>query len=493
MLPDIVKQFLITERQSQGCFCLAINEKLNIIQYFGKAKQFGVSSPKFDMSIVDFLPVLISESFESNFEIPFYNIDDNNICNIYFLKSKKVSYLMLVKRNEIFQAIQKHQQSAHDDNIKKNKFKRLSEDLQKAKKKLNKANQEKATLIAMLSHELGTPLTSIIGYSELLLTRKTDTRKGLEIINRNAIHLKHMIENTLLFGRSEAGAMQTQVDSISLQQLFTELKATLMPAAINKKLDLLMFHRSNQKINIDITRSKQILINLLNNAIKYTETGSVELKFSQINNNYVFSVIDTGLGIAKELQSTIFNPWERIQENSEPGSGIGLFISNKLAQAIGGSLKLKYSSKENGSIFQLLIPIQEKQSDDQIKEKEIKLQDKDKSILIIDDDSDILILIEALLNSSKLKIYTATNYKQAQLLLKTKIIDIVLTDLNLGEIKATTFIKDIKSLYNKLPVLLMSAMPSNTIKQQYKELGFSGIVSKPINSKKLLLTIAENL
>lgn len=493
MIPDIIKKFLLTNKESQGCFCLAINEKLNIIQYFGKIDIIGIKPPEFDMPIYKFLPALLTEAFDSDFEIPFYNINDSYVCNIYFLKFTKISYLVLVDKSEIFQVTQKYQQFAHDDNITKNKFKRLAEELAVAKQRLNKSDQEKATLIAVLSHEIGTPLTSILGYSELLLNKTGNVKKGLEIIRRNAIHLKQMIDNTLIFGRSEAGGLQVNIEEVAVQNLFNVLKATLLPVAQNKNLSLRMFHKGNEKINIDITITKQILINLLNNAIKYTQEGSIELKFSLKENQYIFSVIDTGLGIASELQDSIFNRWERIEENAEDGSGIGLYICQKLAKIIGAELQLKYSSKEFGSIFQLAIPawkvIDSKENNTPNCQKKCCGQ----SILVIDDDRDILELIVALLHPCKLKIYTAINLTKALAILQENKIDLVLTDYNLDTIKASTILNQINKYNKTMPVLLMTAMPTDHAKANYLAQGFDAVITKPIDSKTLCQTIVNNL
>ena len=493
MIPDAVKNFLIKNKEEQGCFCLAINEQLKIVQYFGNPKLLGITPPKYRLAIFEFFPGLITETFDGDFEIPFYNINKDHVCNIYFLKFPTISYLVLVDKSEIFQITKKYQQFAHDDNISKNKFKRLAEELDRAKQKLKKSNQEKATLIAMLSHELGTPLTSILGYSELLLNKNVDVNKGLKIINRNAIYLKHMIENTLLFGSSEAGGIQVQIEKIAVKELFNVLKATMLPAATNKNIALHMFYTGDEYINIDITRTKQVLLNLLNNAVKYTETGSVELKFSIIKNNYVFSVIDTGLGVPPEQQQNIFNPWKRIEENNEKGSGIGLFISQKLTTAIGGELKLKYSSAEFGSIFQLLIPCREipKQLDVKTSQKLIKCQNK--SLLVIDDDNDILDLIEALLYECGLKIYSVTDFPKAQVILDNNKIDIVLTDLNIGAIKASTFVMQIQAYNKDMPILLMTALPSEKLKDSFKSQGFHGVITKPLSSNNLLSTLLDNL
>ena len=492
MLPEIIKKFLIDQRKGQGFFCIEMNEKLNIIQYFGKAKEFGVNSPQYDMYIGDYLPVLLTESFDKNFEVPFYNISDNHVCHVYFLKSKKENYLVLIDKSEIFFTTQKYQQFAHNDNIAKNKFKRLSEDLEIAKNQLKRSNQEKATLIAMLSHELGTPLTSILGYSELLMNNDINVEKGLKIINRNAIYLKQMIENTLLFGRTEAGGVQVHLEEISINNLLNSIKSIIQPPAEEKGLKFQIDFRNSETLYIDITRTKQILINLLNNAVKYTDEGFIELRFSVKGENYVFSVVDSGIGIPKVLQKTIFNPWERVEESSATGAGIGLFISKKLAHAIGAELILKHSSKEIGSIFQLIIPIQSKAKLEQTSQEEAQTICKGKTILIIDDDPDILDLIDAFLDSSGLTVFTALDMLKAKVILKKNKIDIILTDYNIGGTKADIHINKIKA-NNNLPVILMTALPSNQNNKKYKALGFDAVLPKPIDSLLLIQTITLNL
>ena len=493
MIPEGVKKFLLSQKIGSGFFCLTLNDNHHIIQSHGRPHLLGIKAPIINTPVFEFLPVLITESFTADFEIPFYNVNEKFVCNIYFLKQQSHNYLILIDRSEIFQVTQKYQQFAHDDNITKNKFKRLAEQLDKAQEKLKKSNQEKATLIAMLSHELGTPLTSILGYSELMLSNSTDVPHGIEIIHRNAIYLQHLIENTLMFGKTEAREQQIQVESVSINSLFKDLTSSLLPAAENKNIQLINSCHSTieETINIDLTRTKQILINLINNAIKYTEKGCVELQFVKTDTSYTFSIIDSGLGVSKELHEAIFSPWERIEENSEKGSGIGLFISRKLAEAVGGEIVLKSSSKKLGSVFQLILPIQE--LNQHVASQVIGTKDLNKSILIIDDDYDILILIEALLESSDLEVFTALNYTKAHHILENEKIDIVLTDYNLGTVTASSFISELQKSCVDLPVLLMSAMPSNSVKTSYIKLGFKDVITKPINRKILLNTIFSYL
>ncbi len=490
MIPEVVKHFLIKHKKGQGFYCVELDEKFNAKHCFGEAKELGISPPRLGNPIVDFLPVLLTESFDKDFEIPFYNISDNHVCHVYFTRTSDRIFLILVDKSEIFHITKKYQQFAHDDNISKNMFKRLSEDLAITQAQLKKSNQEKATLIAMLSHELGTPLTSILGYSELLMNEDINIKKGLTIINRNAVYLKQMIENTLIFGRTEAGGIQKQLEKVSLNTLFSTIKSIVLPLAEAKSLKIQFDFTDNEVINIDITRTKQILINLLNNAVKYTDEGFIELKFTIKNNSYVFSVIDSGIGISKSQQINIFSPWERIEESTAKGAGIGLFISQKLAEAIGAKLSLKYSSKEFGSIFQLTVPIQKLTNLKVYSPAETKKICQGKSILIIDDDPDILELIDAFLYSSGLKIYTAQDMIIAEKLLKENGIDIILTDYYLGNVKSDSYVKKFKSMQN-VPMILMTALPSSEINIQYKAQGFDAVLPKPLNSKKLIQTIVQ--
>ena len=494
MLPEIVKEFLVKNKERQGCFCLTLDDQQRIIHYHGNPELLNIQTPVVNSTIFDYIPGVLTETFESNFEIPFYNINSTHVCNIYFLKFPKESYIILIDKSEIFQITQKYQQFAHEDNISKNKFKRLVEQLKATQEQLELANQEKATLIAMLSHELGTPLTSILGYCELLLKQDIELEKGLNTINRNAKYLKNMIENTLLFGRSEAGGIKINYETVVLSELFLNLKSTLLPEAQNKNLilDFDITDIKNTIISIDLTRTKQILINLLNNAVKYTEQGSISLSFKHVDGKYIFSVTDTGLGVPKEMQESIFNPWKRVNANNEKGAGIGLFISQKLAQVIGGRLQLIHSSAQTGSVFQLIVPAGEivdtKPNSQIIEHNSIK----GSSLLVIDDDEDILDLIELLLSESGLQIYTAFDYATANQILSSEKIDIVLTDYHLGTENASTFIDIIKQDY-AIPVLLMSAIPTQSIIKKYKSQGFTDVIIKPLDSETLLPNIIKNL
>jgi signal transduction histidine kinase/CheY-like chemotaxis protein len=492
MIPNVVKNFLLQNKEKQGYFCLQLTNDLLIEQIYGRPQQLGLSPPRKGLKVIDILPGFLPEMYGEEFEIPFYNLSENSVCNIYFINKNEDNFLIFVDKSEIFQVTQKYQQFAHEDNISKNKFKRIAEELELAKQSLKKSNQEKATLIAMLSHELGTPLTSILGYCELLLEEDKNNH-SLKVIHRNSIYLQHLIENTLLFGKTEVDSMSTHIEAINVTDFLGSLVDTILPAAQEK--DIFISAQSSEEctINIDVTRTKQILINLLNNAVKYSDQGSVKISCIITKNEYEFLISDKGIGIDSAQQSNIFNPWERVNKNDGKGSGIGLFISQKLANAIGGRLQLKESVRNVGSVFQLILPVKEVAMSQEKNNLSLTTCLHGKTLLVIDDDQDVLDLIEAFLEKTELNIITALSFLDAQAILLKTNIDLVLTDLNVGTAVAPTFLKELRNNKNKVPVVLMSAMPSNKSKEQFIKNGFNKVMLKPFNYNKLLKIITTNI
>jgi CheY-like chemotaxis protein len=357
---------------------------------------------------------------------------------------------------------------------------------------LKKSNQEKATLIAMLSHELGAPLTSILGYCELLLDEDKNNH-NLKVIHRNSIYLQHLIENTLLFGKTEVDSMSTHIEAVNVAEFLGSLVDTILPTAIEKDIFISIQSSEECIINIDVTRTKQILINLLNNAVKYSDQGSVKISCFITKGEYEFLISDTGIGIDESQQDNIFNPWERVNKNDGKGSGIGLFISQKLANAIGGRLLLKESKRNVGSVFQLILPVKEVVQGPENNTLSLSTCLHGKTLLVIDDDQDVLDLIEAFLEKTELKIITALSFSDAQTILLKTNIDLVLTDLNVGTTVAPTFLKELRNNKNNVPVVLMSAMTSNKSIEQFIKNGFNKVMLKPFNYNKLLKIIRNNI
>jgi PAS domain S-box-containing protein len=241
-------------------------------------------------------------------------------------------------------------------------LKQIEQTLQEKNTELEKANLAKDRFLATVSHELRTPLNSITGFVGTLLMKlpgeiTEEQEKQLKIIKSNAHHLRSLIDDLLDLARIESGKVTMTMENTSCQSIIEEVAETLRPLAEAKGLEFIMeLPKDEISIQTDRRSLSQIIINLVNNAIKFTEKGRVKVILSTLERNsqqfVAIDVIDTGLGIHAEDKDKVFQAFKRFhtQEVKSEGSGLGLHISQKLAELLGG--KITFESEENkGSTF----------------------------------------------------------------------------------------------------------------------------------------------
>ncbi|MBD2090749.1 MASE1 domain-containing protein [Microcoleus sp. FACHB-1515] len=223
------------------------------------------------------------------------------------------------------------------------------------------ANQAKSEFLANMSHELRTPLTSILGFSTVLVQQlfgplNPKQQQYIETILSSGEHLLELINDVLDLSRIEAGREELNLEEILVSELCESCIVLLQERARNRGLELVLNVAPEVTTCIgDRRRLRQILMNLLSNAIKFTETGSIRLNVSRSNRETQFAVIDTGSGISKADQARLFQPFEQIGNATQQGSGLGLALSQRLAQIHGGEITLE-SAIDQGSCFTLHLP-----------------------------------------------------------------------------------------------------------------------------------------
>src|SRR5690606_21799650 len=225
-------------------------------------------------------------------------------------------------------------------------------------------NRAKSEFLAHLSHELRTPLTAILGYTDLLLSsQEPPERNHLHIIKRNGRHLLSLLNDVLDLSKIEAGKLEVEHLDVHLHSFIREIGSLIQVNAQDKNLQLKIFANTPlpTKIKTDPTRLRQILLNLLGNAIKFTDTGEIYLEIGETDyqgKSYLeFSVQDTGIGIAAEDIEKLFKPFSQAGHLiglREQGTGLGLAISRQLAQYLGGNIRVQ-SSLGKGSKFTVYI------------------------------------------------------------------------------------------------------------------------------------------
>ena len=229
------------------------------------------------------------------------------------------------------------------------------------------ASEAKSTFLAAMSHELRTPLTAIIGYEELLADGITGPvtdpqRHQLGRIKASATHLLGLIDEILTYSRVEAGSERPHFESLCVQTALEEAASIVEPLVTDRGLALELSLEPSAKgthVQTDAQKVRQILVNLLSNATKFTEQGTIALGARQEGRQLLFYVRDTGIGIAEEHQHRIFEPFWQVNSRATrkiAGTGLGLTVSRRLAQMIGGELTVE-SAPGRGSTFTLELPL----------------------------------------------------------------------------------------------------------------------------------------
>nr|WP_314555701.1 ATP-binding protein [uncultured Capnocytophaga sp.] len=370
--------------------------------------------------------------------------------------------------------------------------------LETANRKSNNLLKNREQLISMVSHDLRTPLSSIVGYSELL-SKQNISEKGknyLSHIKYSSEYISKLVDELLDYTRIEAGKITIEKVPFNTTEIIDEVASNVKSAFKTKEINLsLSFSETVNNLNFssDAYRVKQILYNLISNAFKFTEHGTVHIQADarQINDDeyeIAIAVTDTGIGIKKEQQQHIFD--EFTQANDEiskryGGTGLGLHISQKLAHLLHGKIYLE-SYENKGSTFTLRF-LAEKVVE-RTKTPQIITNDKNPdliTIIVIDDDLSILSLIKELLKQKHINTITFNNGKEAFEQMENFDFDLVITDIQLPEMNGFHFVTLFNEQYkdNPLPVLAITGR-RDVPESFYMKSGFSGILPKPFTPEQ---------
>jgi two-component system chemotaxis sensor kinase CheA len=412
----------------------------------------------------------------------------------------------LKKLNESYQTQNKALVELH------NQLKEKAEELQQQKERAEESTKVKSQFLASMSHELRTPMNSILGLTELMISDTSSPGKNqerLEIVLKSGKRLMNLINDILDLSKIEAGKMEVTTENTALEDLLREIEASIKPMANNKGLHFEIVRHSNSNLIIKTDRNKvtQVLLNLLGNAVKFTEKGRVELHITSINNEKLkFDVCDSGIGISEENKAAIFEEFRQIDGTTSrkySGTGLGLSISKRIARLLEGELTVQ-SKLNKGSVFSFVVPVTilNGKSDlgnynynDEISENVAEIigeEDKEtdkvsNKILIVDDDPDILFTLKEMVQSLGFEAEIANSGKECLLMLEKEIPGIVLLDIMMPEMDGFQTVKHIKTnkRYKNLPVFAVSAKAMSSERNIIIKHGFDDFIPKPIDAKIL--------
>ena len=380
-------------------------------------------------------------------------------------------------------------------------FIKYENELIKQKEKAKASEKAKAEFLANMSHEIRTPLNAMFGFITILKEKEMDneSRKYLNIIEKSGKNLLTIINDILDFSKIESGKMTIEKIEFNPKEEI-EIIRNLFSSSASQKNILLKFDENNLKWNIvsDPTRIKQVISNLLSNAIKFTPENKkiiLNVKYDENKEELSVEIIDEGIGIPKDKLNTIFDSFSQADNSTTRkygGSGLGLTISSKLIELLGGKLKVE-SEIGKGSKFYFTIPAKKTKLIPKKEKKEIKktLDEKfDKYILVVEDNPANQMFMEVILDKMGVKFDMANDGIEAVEKFKQNKYDVILMDENMPNmdgIEATKRIREIEreNHLNHIAIVALTANAMDGDKEKFILAGMDFYLSKPVDIEKL--------
>lgn len=411
-----------------------------------------------------------------------------------------------IKKRQVLENLVKERSSELRQEIEERK--KAEDRLRTALVQAEDANAVKNRFLANMSHEIRTPLNGILGLTQLSMDGELNTEQKdiMSTISSSANSLKYIVEDILDIAKIESGSMEMEIEPFNIKELVREIVASFRTAAEDKKLTIKhwILPTVPEYLEGDEHHLRQVLVNLVSNAIKFTHSGGVTLFVECLGEGEELelwiTVSDTGIGIPEAHQEKIFESFTQVDTANTRkygGTGLGLSICKELVSKMGGEIWVE--SKENeGSIFKFYVKLLEFENElpEELDGNEGVLTGVTGHILLVEDNLTNQKVASKMLQNKGMRVTCAENGEVAVALLQTEDFDLILMDLQMPVMdgyEATRIIRSLKDKKSDIPIVALTAAAMNGEREKCLAVGMNDYLSKPVNYDLLIQTVRSYL
>jgi signal transduction histidine kinase/CheY-like chemotaxis protein len=414
----------------------------------------------------------------------------------------EIAYKELLNKNTYIRQ-QKRQIERHHNELEQ-KVAERTHDLEIAKQRAEESDRLKSAFLANMSHEIRTPLNAIIGFSTLVSNESTNTerkQKYVNIIKNNTASLLKLVEDILDISKIEANQLKIEKEFFEINSLIIDINTLFQKEIVAKKgskVKLLLNKKSPPNSNIffysDPVRVKQIIENLISNAIKFTHSGKIELGYKVKDKSILFWVSDTGIGIKPEDLEYIFNRFTKVESDDAiyRGTGLGLSISRSLVEMLNGRIWVESEINKGSTFyFELAGDIEiRNQSSEKRSPTSYNIDLSGKNILIVENERSNYILLQSFLTKTNARLTWAHNGNIAIEHCQNKKYDIILMDIRIPVIDGYETLKKIRKFDAEVTIIAQTVYATPDEKEKITKAGFNDYIIKPYSKDDILKKIA---